>query len=172
MNKQSIKDLSEKELAGKSVLVRVDFNVPIQNGVISDDSRIRAALPTINYLLANGGRCILASHLGRPKGVDETLRLKVVGDHLSKLLSLNVKTMTDCVGDVVEQAIATDAESKVFLLENVRFYSEETKNDPAFSKQLASFGDYFVQDAFGTVHRAHASTEGVAHFLPTYAGLL
>ncbi len=172
MQKQSITQLSKKELAGKSVLVRVDFNVPIQDGNITDDSRIQAAIPTIKYILNNQGRCILASHLGRPKGVDKSLSLNIVGQHLSKLLNLDVVTLTDCVGESVQVEIDNNKTAEVILLENVRFYKEETNNDSEFSKQLAAIADIFVQDAFGAVHRAHASTEGVAHFLPTYAGLL
>ena len=171
MQKLSIKELSAKELEGKHVLVRVDFNVPITNGVITDDSRIRAALPTIQYILSKKGICVLASHLGRPKGVDKSLSLTLVGRHLEKLLGQPVVTCEDTIGDSVKNT-TTQLDKQVFLLENVRFYKEETKNDVDFSRELASFGDIFVQDAFGTVHRAHASTQGVSKFLPTYAGLL
>ena len=172
MQKLSIKSLSQKELEGKYVLVRVDFNVPISEGTITDDSRIRAALPTIEYILSKKGICVLVSHLGRPKGIDKSLSLHLVGRHLEKLLGQVVVTCEDTIGDSVKDTLKAQSDNHVFLLENVRFYKEETKNDVQFSRELASFGDLFVQDAFGTVHRAHASTQGVSKFLPTYAGLL
>jgi phosphoglycerate kinase len=168
--KKTIRDV---DVHGKRVLVRVDFNVPLQDGAITDDQRIRAALPTIEYLLDNGATVILMSHLGRPKGaVVESLRLTPVAARLADLLDRPVTKLDDCVGAGVEQAVANARPGDVILLENVRFHPEETTNDPAFSKQLASLGDVYVDDAFGAVHRAHASVVGVADFLPAVAGFL
>ena len=172
MKKKSIKQLSHRELSGKRVLVRVDFNVPLQEGVITDDSRIKAAIPSIEYLLDNQATVLLISHMGRPKGkVVETLRLDVVAKRLQDLLNKPVLKLNDCIGDSIKSTLDSLNES-IVLLENVRFYSEETDNDRDFAKQLASLADYFVQDAFGVVHRAHASTAGISEFLPTYAGFL
>ncbi len=171
MNKQTIRDI---DVAGKRVLVRVDFNVPLDGaGHITDDTRIRAALPTIRYLLAHGAAVILMSHLGRPDGhVVEKLRLAPVAQRLAELLDPHVKMAPDCVGPEVE-ALAQDLHpGLVLLLENLRFHKGEEKNDPEFARQLASLGDVYVNDAFGTAHRAHASTEGVTHYLPGVAGLL
>ncbi len=172
MSKQSVTDLTASDLHGKVVLVRVDFNVPIQDGVIADDTRIKAALPTLRFLLDNGARCVLMSHLGRPKGVEDHLRLAPIAACLQALLGQAVLGLSDCIGDQVSQTITQRDDIAVFMLENVRFYQEEIDNDPNFSKQLASLADLFVQDAFGTVHRAHASTCGVADYLPAYSGLL
>lgn len=173
MVKHSIADLTRSELVGKSVLVRVDFNVPVLNGDILDDSRIRAALPTINYIVEHGARCILVSHMGRPKGqVCDSLRLDQVAERLSELVDHTVLKLDDCIGDGVVKTIRERKDVDIFMLENVRFYSEEMDNDSMFAKRIAELGDLFVQDAFGAVHRAHASTQGVSAFLPTYAGFL
>jgi phosphoglycerate kinase len=174
MAKKSIASLTESDLQGKRVLVRVDFNVPMDNGQISDDTRIKAALPTINYLSANGAKVILCSHMGRPKGqVKDSLRLTSVGDRLSELLGKKVTKFDDCIGDDVTAGVDGLANGDVALLENLRFYDEEEANDPEFAKKLASNADLYVNDAFGTAHRAHASTEGVTHYLsPSVAGFL
>lgn len=171
MQKLSIEDLTD--IKDKKFLVRVDFNVPMQDGVITDDSRIVASIPTLNYLLKRGGICIVATHLGRPNGeIVDSLRLNTVAEHLKTLLEYPLIKLDDCIGDSVKNEIQTNTVAKLFLLENVRFYKEETQNDTEFAKQLASLADYFVQDAFGVVHRAHASTEGISKFLPAYSGLL
>ncbi len=170
MNKLTIRDL---DAAGKRVFVRVDFNVPLEDGKITDDSRIVAALPTIKALLAQGAIVILASHLGRPDGkVQDSMRLRPVAERLSQLLGQQVNVTGDALGVGTEDAIKRLKPGECILLENVRFHAEEEKNDPEFAKALASYADVYVNDAFGTAHRAHASTEGVAHILPAYAGLL
>ncbi len=169
MPKRTVRDV---QVRGKRVLVRVDFNVPLQGGQVGDDTRIRAALPTIRYLLEHGAAVVLMSHLGRPKGVDEKLRLAPVGEHLSRLLGRPVRTLPDCIGPEVEEVVRAMQPGEVILLENLRFHPEEEKNDPEFARKLAGLGDLYVNDAFGTAHRAHASTEGVAHYLPAVAGLL
>lgn len=171
MNKQTIR---EKDVAGRRVLVRVDFNVPLDDQQrITDDTRIRAALPTIDYLLEHGAAVILMSHLGRPDGrVSEILRLTPVARRLSELLGRRVATATDCVGPEIEKAARDLQPGDVLLLENVRFHAAEEKNDPEFARQLASLGEIYVNDAFGTAHRAHASTAGVARYLPAVAGFL
>lgn len=168
------KTLRDVDLKGKRVLMRADFNVPLDdNRNITDDSRIQAALPSINYILENGGKLILMSHMGRPKGeAKPELRLDPVAERLSSLINKTVKKLDDCIGEDVEEAINKMEDGDVVLLENLRFYKEETKNDPEFAKKLASLGDVFVNDAFGTCHRAHASTEGVTHYLPSVAGFL
>ncbi len=170
--KKTVRDL---DVAGKRVFVRVDFNVPFGDGPgeISDDTRIRAALPTIRYLTEKKARVVLASHLGRPKGkpVDE-MRLKPVADRLAQLLGAPVAYVEDCIGPKAEQAVANLRDGQVLLLENLRFHDEEEDNDPAFAKQLAALADVYVNDAFGTAHRSHASTEGITHYLPSVAGLL
>ncbi|MFC1616862.1 phosphoglycerate kinase [Candidatus Margulisiibacteriota bacterium] len=171
--KKSIEDLSKEDLQGKKVFVRVDFNVPSQDGKISDDARIKAALPTINYLKENGAKIILATHLGRPKGlVVEELRLTAVAKRLSDLAGQEVIKADDCIGEEVSNLANNLKNSDILLLENVRFYNEETKNDSDFAKKLASLADIFVLDAFGTAHRAHASTAGISEYLPAYAGFL
>jgi len=169
--KKTIRDI---EVAGKRVLVRVDFNVPLdKNGQVTDDTRIRAALPTIEYLLQQKARVILVSHLGRPKGqVNEKYMMDPVATRLSKLLGGPVLKVDDCIGEVPREAVEQMQEGDVVLLENVRFYSEEEKNDENFARQLSELGDIFVNDAFGTAHRAHASTAGLAEYLPAVAGLL
>jgi phosphoglycerate kinase len=170
MNKKTIRDVDVK---GKRVLVRVDFNVPLKDGAITDDIRIRAALPTINYLLDKGAALILCSHLGRAKGkVVPELRMDPVAARLSELLGRPVKKMDDCIGPEVEAAAAAMKPGDVILLENTRFHAEETANDPGFAKQVAGLADIFVNDAFGAAHRAHATTVGVADYLPAVAGLL
>lgn len=168
----SIENLSKEELAGKRVLLRVDFNLPMKEGKIQNDQRLRAALPTIRALLDAGSKVIIMSHLGRPKGkVNEAMRLKPVGDHLAETLHEPVLSLNDTIGDKVAEAI-NKASERVILLENTRFYPEEEANDPGFAQALASLGDIYVNDAFGTAHRAHASTAGVAQYIPAYAGLL
>jgi len=172
-NKQLKKTVRDVEVEGKRVLVRVDFNVPLARGKAADDTRIRAALPTINYLLQHRAKVILMSHLGRPKGkvVDE-LRLDPVAERLSELLGRPVRKLDDCVGPKVEAAVAEMQPGDVILLENTRFHPQEKANDPAFARQLASLADVFVNDAFGAAHRAHASVVGVAEHLPAVAGFL
>ncbi len=175
MSKRTVADLSESDLAGKRVLVRADLNVPLDdNGKITDDTRIRAAIPTIQDLIKKGAKVVLCSHLGRPKGqVKESLRLTPVANRLSELLGQTVVKTDDCVGDAVAAQIAAMENGQVALLENLRFYAGEEKNDPEFTKQLAALADVYVNDAFGTAHRAHSSTEGVTHYLkPSVAGYL
>jgi phosphoglycerate kinase len=170
VNKLTIRDF---DAAGKRVFVRVDFNVPLADGKVTDDSRIRAAIPTINALLAQGARVILASHLGRPDGkVQDGLRLRPVGQVLSGLMRRNIPVTGDALGVGTEDAIKRLRAGEALLLENLRFHAEEEKNDPAFAATLASYADIYVNDAFGTAHRAHASTVGIAKLLPAYAGLL
>jgi len=169
-NKKTVRDIDVK---GKKVFVRVDFNVPVKDGVVGDDTRIQAALPTIRYLLDKGAAVILASHLGRPKGGPEAkFSLKPVADHLSKLLGKPVLFSDDCIGPVAEQAAKALKTGEVLVLENTRFHPEEEKNGEEMSKALASLADIFVNDAFGTAHRAHSSTAGIAAYLPSVAGFL
>ena len=175
MAKRSLASLSADELRGKRVLVRVDFNVPLDDaGAITDDTRIRAALPTINDLSGKGARVLLAAHFGRPKGqVNESMRLTAVAARLSELLGTPVAKTDSCIGPDAEAKVAALADGGVVLLENVRFFAEEEKNDPAFAEKLAALADMYVNDAFGAAHRAHASTEGVTKFLrPSVAGYL
>ena len=171
MNKQSVKDIPVR---GKRVLVRVDFNVPMDdNRNITDDTRIRAALPTIQYLIGEGAKVILASHFGRPKGErNPKYSLAPVATRLGELLGQDVPVAPDCVGAEVEKEVSQLQEGQVLLLENVRFHAEEEKNNPEFAKALAELADIYVNDAFGTAHRAHASTEGIAHHIPGVAGFL
>ena len=170
MDKRTVRDI---DVAGKRVLVRVDFNVEMDNGRISDDSRIRGALPTIEYLREQGAVVALCSHLGRPGGkVVEDMRLAPVGVRLSELLEAEVTCVGECVGPDVEAAVAAAGAGDVLLLENLRFHPEEEKNGPDFARALASVAEVFVQDGFGVSHRAHASTEGVTRFLPSVAGFL
>lgn len=170
MSKASVKHADVK---GKRCLVRVDFNVPMKGGVVTDDSRIRAALPTIKYLRDQGAKLVLMSHLGRPKAkVVEELRLGPVAARLSELIGAPVKHLQDCVGEEVKASVMAMQAGDVVLLENLRFHAEEEGNDTAFAKELASLGEIYINDAFGTAHRAHASTAGVAAFLPAYAGFL
>ncbi|NJN59244.1 MAG: phosphoglycerate kinase [Leptolyngbyaceae cyanobacterium SL_5_9] len=175
MSKKTVAKLSASDLSGKRVLVRADFNVPLDDqGNITDDTRIRAALPTIQDLISKQAKVILTSHFGRPKGkVVESMRLTPVSDRLSQLLGQTVTQCNDCIGEAVASTVAAMQPGQVVLLENVRFHAEEEANDPEFAKQLASVADLYVNDAFGTAHRAHASTEGVTHYLkPSVAGFL
>ncbi|MBI1757101.1 MAG: phosphoglycerate kinase [Fimbriimonas ginsengisoli] len=167
--KQTVRDIDPN---GKRVLVRCDFNVPLDGTRITDDRRIVEALPTIRYLAERGGIVILVSHLGRPKGPTPALSLAPVAARLSELLHRPVPLVADCVGPAAEEACRTAKPGDVLMLENVRFHPEEEANDPGFAKQLAGLADLYVNDAFGTAHRAHASTEGVAHLLPGVAGFL
>ena len=172
MKKLTVRDI---EVTGKRVLVRVDFNVPLDehNGTIIDDSRIRAALPTIRYLIEHGGRVILASHLGRPNGrVDDRLRMAVVAQRLSQLLGKQVGVTRDCIGAETEKSVAALQNGDVLLLENLRFHSAEEMGSPVFAKALARLADVYVNDAFGTSHRSHASITGLSAYLPAVAGLL
>ncbi len=169
-NKKSIRDI---DVRGKRVLVRVDYNVPIAEGKVTDDTRIRAAMPTVEYLLQHGAALILCSHLGRPKdGPDPKYSMRPVAAHLSALLGQPVAFAEDCVGPVAEAAAKALKPGDVLVLENTRFHPEETKNKPEMAQQLAALADIYVNDAFGSAHRAHASTEGVAHILPAVAGFL
>ena len=168
--KKTIRDI---DIKGKKVLVRVDFNVPLNETGVGDDTRIRAALPTIQYLLDGGAAVILCSHLGRPKGgPDPKYSLRPVAEHLSSLIGKPVKFSSDCIGPEAKEAAEELKPGEVLMLENTRFHAEEEKNDVEMARQLASLADLYVNDAFGTAHRAHASTEGVTHFLPAAAGFL
>jgi phosphoglycerate kinase len=170
MNKKTIRDVNVEK---KRVLIRVDFNVPLSEGSVRDDTRIRAALPTIQYVLDKGGTAILCSHLGRPKGKpDDALKMDPVANRLEQLLGHPVKKLDDCVGPEVEAAVGAARPGDVILLENTRFHPGEKANDPEFARQLAGLADLYVDDAFGSAHRAHASTEGVTHYLPAVAGFL
>lgn len=169
-NKKTIKDIDVKE---KRVLVRVDFNVPIQDGKVEDDTRIKAALPTIEYLLDKNAALILTSHLGRPKGkIDPALSLLPVAEYLDQLLDTKVNFVEDCLGEKPKKAVKDLEFGEVLLLENTRFHEGEKQNDPEMAKELAGLADLFVNDAFGTAHRSHASNVGVAQFLPAVAGFL
>ncbi len=170
IDKLTIRDV---DASGKRVFVRVDFNVPLQDGKITDDSRIRAALPTIRYLLDENASLILGSHLGRPNGkVNDSLRLRPVAERLTQLIGRNVRVTGDALGVGTEDAVKRLRPGELLLLENLRFHAEEEANDPAFAQALASYAEIFVNDAFGTAHRAHASTVGIAALLPAYAGFL
>lgn len=182
MNKKTIRDI---DIKGKKVFIRVDFNVPIKDGKIEDETRIKGALPTINYAIEQGAKVILASHLGRPlkdkKKAEEKgmpydagkYSLKIVGEKLAEMLGKNVEFAGDCIGEEAEEKVNNLNEGEVLLLENLRLHAEEEKNDEGFAKQLAEFADVYVNDAFGTAHRAHASTEGITHFVEdSVAGLL
>lgn len=170
MSLNTIRDLN---VSAKTVLVRVDYNVPIKSGTVTDATRIEASLPTLNYLLDKGARLVLMSHLGRPKGSpDPDLSLAPVAKRLSELIGRQVLMAPDCVGAKVEEMVKSLPDGGILMLENVRFHEEETKNDPEFAARLARLGELYVNDAFGSAHRAHASTEGVAHVLPAAAGML
>ncbi len=170
MDKKTVRDV---DVTGKRVFVRADLNVPLDDGRITDDTRIRASLPTIVYLLERGASVVLASHLGRPKGkVNDALRLKPVADRLSQLLGRPVRMTGDALGPGVQVAVDKLRPGDLLMLENLRFHAEEEANGEEFSKSLAGLADVYVDDAFGSAHRAHASTEGITHFLPSVAGLL
>lgn len=169
IGKKTIRDI---DLKSQCALVRVDFNVPLEDGVVGDDTRIRESLPTIEYLLEHGASVVLCSHLGRPKGVTPGLSLRPVGERLSELIGKPVAFIDDCIGSDASAAAGALKPGDVLLLENLRFHAEEEENDVDFAKQLASLATVYVNDAFGTAHRAHASTEGVAHHLPAVAGFL
>lgn len=170
MNKKTVKDI---DIKGKRVLMRVDFNVPMADGKVTDDKRIRAALPTIQYILDQGASLVLMSHLGRPKSApDLTFSLRAASDVLSTLLNRPVQMAPDCIGAEVKQMAQALKPGEVLMLENTRFHAGEEKNDLEFAKQLAALGEVYVNDAFGSAHRAHASTEGVARFLPAVSGFL
>ena len=165
--------INEADLKGKRVLIRVDFNVPLKNGVVTDNTRIKAALPTVKYILEQGASLVVMSHFGRPKGQkNPDFSMAPIAKEFEKLLGQPVKLASDVIGPKVEAEVKALKPGEVLLLENVRFYKEEEGNDPEFAKTLASYGDVYCNDAFGTAHRAHASTEGVSHYLPSYAGFL
>lgn len=169
-----LKTIKNQNFKGKRVLLRVDFNVPLNDfGRVADDTRIREALPTIKYLENQGGRIILVAHFGRPKGkVNEKMRLEPVARYLSRLINHDILILREAVGENVARRVRHMEDGDIAMLENIRFYEEEEKNDPGFARQLASLAEVYINDAFGTAHRAHASTEGVAHLLPSYAGFL
>lgn len=166
--------IRDADLTGKRVLIRVDFNVPLKDGIVKDDTRIRAAVPTIEYILSQKGTSVVVmSHFGRPKGQkNPEFSMAPIGKRFQEIIGRPVRVASDVIGDAVAAEVAALREGEILLLENVRFYPEEEKNGTEFAKALASLGDVYVNDAFGTAHRAHASTEGVAHFLPAYAGFL
>merc|ERR1719258_711982 len=174
MAKKSVGDLSEADLKGKKVLVRCDLNVPLDGKTITDDTRIRASVPTVKYLMEKGAKVLLSSHLGRPKsGPEDKFSLGPVAPRLSELLGKDVVMAPDCIGDGVKECVDKMGDGDVLLLENTRFYKEEEKNVPEFAEKLAGNADLFVNDAFGTAHRAHGSTEGVTKYLsPSVAGFL
>jgi len=174
MAKKSVGDLTEADLKGKRVLVRCDLNVPLDGKTITDDTRIRASIPTVKYLSEKGAKVLLASHLGRPKdGPEDKFSLSPVAPRLTELLGSDVKMAPDCIGDGVKECVDAMADGDVILLENTRFYKEEEKNVAEFAEKLAANADVFVNDAFGTAHRAHGSTEGVTKYLsPSVAGFL
>jgi len=174
MSLKSLKNLTRESLKGKRVIVRVDFNVPLNKKLeITNDVRIKRAIPTIDFLVENKAKIILMSHLGRPKGqIVNDLRLTPIAKHLSMLTGKTVMNLEDCIGASVDKELHNLRDGEIALLENLRFHKEEEKNDPIFSKQLSSLADIYVDDAFGTAHRAHASTVGIAKFLPSYAGFL
>ena len=174
MSLKSLKNLKGESLKGKRVIIRVDFNVPLNKKLeITNDVRINRAIPTIDFLVENKAKIILMSHLGRPKGqIVNDLRLTPIAKHLSMLTGKTVMNLKDCIGASVDKELHNLRDGEIALLENLRFHKEEEKNDPIFSKQLASLADIYVNDAFGTAHRAHASTVGIAKFLPSYAGFL
>ncbi len=174
MNKKSVRDLKPFELKGKKVLIRVDFNVPMEEGKISDDTRIRASLPTLKILRDAGAKVIIMSHLGRPEGgkPNPEFSLAPAAVRLGELMNMQVKMASECIGAEVEALAASLKDGEFLMLENVRFHKEETKNDPKFTLALSKMGEIYVNDAFGTAHRAHSSTTGLADLLPAYAGLL
>ncbi|MEA1871752.1 MAG: phosphoglycerate kinase [Candidatus Bipolaricaulota bacterium] len=168
-----LRRVQDAPVDGKTVLVRVDYNVPLADGEVADDARIKASLPTLNYLLEHAAKPVLLTHLGRPEGkVVPSLRLDHVAAHLQTLLGHPVHKLDDCVGEEVKEAIEQGEEGSVFLLENVRFHPEEVADEASFARRLAELGDLYINDAFATLHRAHASTLGICDYLPSYAGLL
>ncbi|MER2089076.1 MAG: phosphoglycerate kinase [Sporosarcina sp.] len=170
MSKKTMKDM---QLEGKRVFCRVDFNVPMEDGIVTDDTRIRAAIPTIDYMVGQGAKVILASHLGRPKGeVNEEMRLTAAGEKLAELIGKPVTKLDSSIGEDVEKRISTMKNGDIVLLENVRFHAGEEKNDAELAKSFAALADVFVNDAFGAAHRAHASTAGIAEYIPAVSGLL
>ncbi|MDC7247515.1 MAG: phosphoglycerate kinase, partial [Sphaerochaetaceae bacterium] len=171
MKLQTVKNI---DLTGKRVLIRVDFNVPVKDGKVGDDTRIKSALPTIRYILEQEGTSLVVmSHFGRPKGKkNPDFSMAPIADRFSELLGKEVKLASDVISDEVTAQVEALKSGEVLLLENVRFYKEEESNDPEFAKKLAAYGEVYINDAFGTAHRAHASTEGVAHYLPSAAGFL
>src|SRR5579871_193301 len=170
MVKQTVRDI---DVHDKRVLVRVDLNAPQDaEGRITDDTRLRAVRPTLQYLRSHGARIVLMSHLGRPKGVDARYRMAPIAARLGEIMGQEIPVAPDCIGPEVEAMAGALEPGQMLLLENLRFHPEEEKNDPAFAAALARLGEIYVNDAFGTAHRAHASTEGVAHYLPAVAGLL
>ncbi len=169
----ALKTVRDLELSGKRVLVRVDYNVPLKNGAVADATRIEASLPTLKYIIDQGGSLVLMSHLGRPKGTpDPAYSLKPVAEKLSAMIGRPVGFVADCVGEQVREAAGNLRSGEILMLENVRFHEGETKNNTEFARELARVADVYVNDAFGSAHRAHASTEGVAHLLPSAAGFL
>ncbi len=169
----ALRTVRDLELSGKRVLVRVDYNVPLKNGAVTDATRIEASLPTLKYIIDQGGSLVLMSHLGRPKGTpDPEYSLKPVAEKLSEMIGRPVQFVSDCVGEKVREAAQKLRSGEILMLENVRFNAGETRNSPEFARELAEVADVYVNDAFGSAHRAHASTEGVAHLLPSAAGLL
>ena len=173
VNTMQLNTIKEADLKGKRVVIRVDFNVPLKNGVVTDNTRIKAALPTVKYILDQGASLVVMSHFGRPKGQkNPDFSMAPIAKEFEKLLGQPVKLAPDVIGSEVEAEVKALKPGEVLLLENVRFYKEEEANDPEFAKKLASYGDIYCNDAFGTAHRAHASTEGVSHYLPSYAGFL
>ena len=173
MHKRTLNDLKTEEITHKRVLVRVDFNVPMKEGIITDDTRIRAALPTLEFLIKHQCKIILISHLGRPNGsIQESLRLTPVAKRVSELLNVPVQKTDDCIGETVNTLINAMEPRSILMLENIRFHPHETENNDSFSKELAKLADIFVQDAFGVIHRSHASTTGIAHYIPCYGGFL
>ncbi|MCX6093259.1 MAG: phosphoglycerate kinase, partial [Candidatus Bipolaricaulota bacterium] len=170
---RTVRRMQDADVRGKTVVVRADYNVPMEGEAIRDDARIRASLPTLSDLLERGARVVVMTHLGRPAGaVVESLRLDPIARRLQELLGRPVRKLDDCVGPAIVQAIRAGKPGDVFVVENLRFHAEEEENDPTFSAALAELGDVYVDDAFGTLHRAHASTVGIAERLPAYAGLL
>lgn len=168
-----LRKIQDADVEGKTVLVRVDYNVPLENGQVMDDRRIRASLPTIQWLLEHNAKVILISHLGRPEGtITEDLRLNAVATSLESILDRRIIKLDECIGEAVSKAVADAKSGDILLLENVRFHREETINEPAFTHALANLGELFVNDAFATMHRSHASTVGIADHLPSYAGFL
>ncbi|MEN6369201.1 MAG: phosphoglycerate kinase, partial [Thermotogota bacterium] len=170
---RTVRRMQEADVRGKTVVVRADYNVPMDGEAIQDDARIRASLPTLSDLLGRGARVVVMTHLGRPDGVVvESLRLDPIARRLQELLGRPVRKLDDCVGPAIVKAIRAGKPGDVFVVENLRFHVEEEENDPVFSAALAELGDVYVDDAFGTLHRAHASTVGIAERCPAYAGLL